>query len=505
MTLLIDRVLNYVTMYRLVFYYSATLLAAAFALGFFGLVPADPTALAFSFVIILATCWLTNNAFARLLRVPANAESIYITAFILALILPPVTADARIGVAGLVLASVVAMASKYLLAIHRRHIFNPVAIGVVASALLLDQPATWWVGGNLELLPFVLIGGMLVVRKVQRFDMLGAYIAADFIATLVTTSPDHMHQALTEALMSSPMLFAGFAMLTEPLTAPHALRPRIAFGVIVGVLSSPNIHFGAFYLTPEMAFLVGNLFAFATNPQGRFKLTLLRIERIAEGCYDFVFQSDRQLAHQPGQYLDWTLDVPTPDDRGNRRPFTIASAPAEAEVRLGAKFYDRPSAFKKTLGVMRPGDTIYASHVAGEFTLPANHQEKLAFIAGGIGVTPFRSMVQHMLDNHDRRSVVLLYGTQTVDEVAYSDVFERAVDELGLRAIYAIAEGSVEAANVYRGMIDEVLIRREIPDYQDRIFYISGPRAMVVTFQRLLRRLGVARRRIKVDYFPGFA
>ena len=505
MITIIDNALNRITMYRLALYYVAGLLAIAFALGFFKLVPHDPTALAFSAVLITGVCWAVNRLFTLLLRIPANTESIYITALILALIMPPVTASDTAGIAGLVLASAVAIASKFLLAIGRKHVFNPVAIGVAASALLLDQPATWWVAGNLTLLPFVLIGGLLVVRKVQRFDMVGSYLLANVIATLVTTDPAMYGETLTQSLLYSPLLFAGFAMLTEPLTAPHARGPRIAYGAIVGVLSSANIHVGDFYLTPEIAFLIGNIFAYAVSPKGRFKLTLLRIEKMASGCYDFVFKPDRKLAFHPGQYLDWTMDVRSPDDRGNRRPFTIASAPTDEEVRLGVKFYHGPSAFKRSLLHMKPGDVIYGSHLAGSFTLPKDRDEKLAFIAGGIGVTPFRSMVQHLIDRQDDRSIVMLYGNNKADEIAYSDLFERAEWELGIKTVYAVADESASGTNMHRGFIDAALIQREVPDYQDRTFYISGPRAMVLRFQHVLKELGIARSRIKVDFFPGFA
>ncbi|MCX5497537.1 RnfABCDGE type electron transport complex subunit D [Kaistia dalseonensis] len=505
MNTIVDRFLNHVTMYRLVLFYVAGLLAVSFGLGFFKLVPHDPTALAFSGVVILAVCWLTNRLFAILFRVPVNTESIYITALILALIMPPVTASNLVGVAGLAVASVVAIASKFLLAIGRKHIFNPVAIGVFASAMLLDQPATWWVGGNMTLLPFVLVGGLLVVRKVQRFDMIGVYILANLVATLATTTPEMYGEALSEALIYSPLFFAGFAMLTEPLTAPHAKIPRLIYGALVGALSSPNVHIGSFYLSPEVAFLVGNLFAYAVSPKGRFKLTLLRIEKMASGCYDFVFATEKKLAFKAGQYLDWTLHVRHPDDRGNRRPFTIASAPTEGEVRLGVKFYPGPSAFKRTLSAMKPGDVIYGSQIAGSFTLPRNETEKLAFIAGGIGVTPFRSMVQDMIDRKDRRPAILLYGNNRLDEIAYADIFDRAERELGLRTVYAVAEPHAAGSNLHQGLIDEALIQREIPDFRDRTFYISGPRAMVVRFQRVLKHLGVARSRIHVDFFPGFA
>jgi ferredoxin-NADP reductase/Na+-translocating ferredoxin:NAD+ oxidoreductase RnfD subunit len=501
----IDRALNRITMFRLMLYYAAGLLAVAFGLGFFKLVPNDPTALTFSVVIIGGECWLTNRLFSALLRVPVNTESVYITGLILALIMPPVTAANLIGVAGLVLASVVAISSKFVLAIGRKHIFNPVAIGVAVSALVLDQPATWWVGGNLALLPFVLIGGLLVTRKVQRFDMIGIYVLANLAMTLATTAPQMFGEALKETFLYSPLLFAGFAMLTEPLTAAHGRWSRLTYGAIVGALSSPNCHIGDFYLTPEIAFLIGNLFAYAASPKGRVKLTLLRIEKIASGCYDFVFKPDRKVAFRPGQYLDWTLSVRSPDDRGNRRPFTIASAPSEKEIRLGVKFYPKPSAFKRELAAMKPGDVIYGSQGAGSFTLPKSPDEKLVFIAGGIGITPFRSMVQDLLDRREGRSIVILYGNNRPDEVAYSDLFDQAARELGLRTVYAVVEDGVSSHTMHRGFIDEDLIKREIPDFNERTFYVSGPRAMVIKFQHMLKELGVARSRIKVDFFPGFA
>ena len=501
----IDDILNRVTMYRLVLYYTAGLVGLAFLLGFAHLVPADPTALTFSLVVVLASCWITNRLFTALLRVPANTESFIITALILVLILPPVTAASAVGVATLVLASVIAIASKFLLAIGRKHIFNPVAVGAVAAALVLGQPATWWAGGNLVLLPAVLAGGLLVTRKVQRLDMVGVYILANLAAGLLTTPPGMMGMAMQQGLLYSPLLFAGFAMLTEPLTAAHGKRARLVYGAIVGVLSSPNVHFGGFYPTPEMAFLAGNLFAYAVGPKGRFKLTLLRIEQIAAGCYDYVFHADQRLAFQAGQYLDWTLEVPNPDSRGNRRPFTIASAPSEREVRLGVKFYDAPSSFKASLSSMQPGDVIYGSQIAGSFTLPRNRSEKLAFIAGGIGITPFRSMVQELLNRGEPRSIVMLYGNNKLAEVAYADLFERATRDLGLRVVYAVAEPEAPGYDIHHGFIDEGLIRREIPDWAERTFYLSGPRAMVVRFEQALRQLGVPRTRIRTDYFPGFA
>ncbi|HEY9011111.1 MAG TPA: hypothetical protein VIN06_08835, partial [Devosia sp.] len=98
----LDRFLDQTTMYRLVLLYLAALLGAAFILGFFGLVPHDPTALAFSALLITASSWIANRAFAWAFGLPANAESVYITALILALIFDPVAATDLQGVGALI-------------------------------------------------------------------------------------------------------------------------------------------------------------------------------------------------------------------------------------------------------------------------------------------------------------------------------------------------------------------------------------------------------------------
>jgi len=502
---LLDDFIDRTTMYRLVFYYLGGLLGAALVLGFFKLIPPDPTAIAFSTVLILASCWLSNWIFTRVFRTPANYESVYITALIIALIMSPVTATDLPGVGGLICASVWAIAAKFMLAIGKKHIFNPAAAGVALAALLLNQPATWWVGGTLALLPFVFIGGLFIGRKLQRFDLIGAFIAVNLAVVAATAAPGGLLSSLNETLTHSPVFFLAFAMLTEPLTAPQARWPRIVYGALVGLLAAPAIHFGDFYLTPEIALLAGNIFAYAVSPKGRFALTLVRIEKAASGAYDFIFKADRKLNFRPGQYLEWTLGLKHPDNRGNRRSFTIASAPTEDEIRLGAKFYPEASSFKRALGAMRPGDQIYASQLAGSFVLPKNPKTKLVFVAGGIGITPFRSMLQYLIDRRESREIVVLYGNAREGDIAYTDVLDRASDELGIRTIYAVAEAAAPTEGMHAGFIDAALIRRQVPDYRERTFYLSGPHAMVTTFKRTLREMGVPRFRIKTDFFPGLA
>jgi Na+-transporting NADH:ubiquinone oxidoreductase subunit NqrB len=500
---IVDRFLDHLTMYRLVLYYLMVLVGTAFVFGFVKLVPHDPIALAFTTVLAVATCWITNKVFARIFEVPANNESVYITALILALILDPVAVTDLKGIGAVAFASVWAISSKFIFAVGKKHLFNPAALGVTLSALLLDQPATWWVGGNLPLLPVVLVGGILIVRKLRRLDLVATFVVVALATVLATTEPSEYGTALTETLDSSPLLFFAFVMLTEPLTAPTMRWPRIAFAAIVGFLFAPNIHIGSFYFTPELALLAGNLFAFAVSPKGRFVLTLERIEQSAVDSYDFIFRSPRKLAFQAGQYLEWTLGMDHSDNRGNRRYFTIASAPTEEWIRLGVKFYSASSAFKQALMTMQPGNRIHASQLAGDFTLPANPETKIAFLAGGIGITPFRSMLQYLLDRKEARPIIVLYGTEGQQDITYRDVLDAAWRELGIRTVHAVARGGERGQ--YPGFIDERLVRLAIPDYLERTFYISGPQAMVKALRQKLRAMGVRRSKIKTDYFPGFA
>src|SRR5215467_12843895 len=106
-------------MYRLIVYYLALLLGVAFILSFFKLLPYDPFALLFSTAFLVAGCWLTNTIFARIWGVPANVESAYISALILALIITPIQNAHDIWF--LIWASILSMTSKYILAINRKH------------------------------------------------------------------------------------------------------------------------------------------------------------------------------------------------------------------------------------------------------------------------------------------------------------------------------------------------------------------------------------------------
>ncbi len=500
----IDSLLNRITMYQLMLYYLIALLVVTLVYSAMGLLSYDPYALLFSTAFLLAVSALANKIFARTFGVPANAESSYISALILALIISPIQSYGDLWF--LFWAAVLSMASKYILTFRGKHIFNPVALGVTLTYFTINQSASWWVG-NARLLPFVLVGGLLVVRKIRRFDMVLSYLATVvviLIASSMFNGTDFVPFIVKDVLYS-PYLFFAFVMLTEPLTAPHTHRLRVYYGMLVGFLFTPLAHIGSFYTTPELALLIGNVFSFIVSPKASLLLRLKAKKQIAPDVFEFVFTPPRRLAFAPGQYMEWTLDHEDSDSRGNRRFFTLASAPSEGEIKLGVKFYERSSSFKNALLEMGRNQEILASQLEGDFTLPRDAAQKIVLIAGGIGVTPFRSMIKYLLDKHQARPITLIYANRTADQIVYRDVFDRAERELGIHTYYILddARYAPPGWTGLVGMITPALIQRLAPHYHGSLFYLSGPPAMVDAYKNMLHRMGVNDSHIKTDFFNG--
>jgi ferredoxin-NADP reductase len=398
------------------------------------------------------------------------------------------------------------MASKYIVAMRGKHIFNPAAFAVALTYFTINQSASWWVG-DAPMLPFVLVGGLLVVRKMRRFDLVFSFLAA-FVVTIslssLFTGADALG-ALQKTLVYSPLLFFAFVMLTEPITTPPSRQLRMIYGALVGFLFTPSFHIGALYATPELVLLVGNLFSYLVSPKTRLVLRLKDKVKIATDTFEFIFTPSRKLAYHPGQYMEWTLGLPDPDSRGNRRYFTLASAPTEKDLKLGVRFYEHTSTFKQALLSMDYDQEILASQLAGDFVLPDTPEQKCVFIAGGIGITPFRSMLQYLLDTHQRRPITLFYSNRTADEIVYQNVLYRAERELGIHTIYTLTDTQHLPLNWTGavGRISSKWIQKSVSGYRNCLYYVSGPVAMVNSTRKTLRHLGIKDSKIKTDFFAG--
>ena len=506
---IIDNFLNRTTMYRVVLYYLMALWLVAFVFSFFGLLLYIPLSMVISLIILLATAWATNNVFAYVFKVPANIESIYISVFILALIISPALTPTEYIFLGW--AGIIAMASKYIFTLKHKHIFNPVAFSVALTAFFINGNASWWIG-TLAMTPFVLIGGWMILRKIKRSDLALSFFSVALGTILVFGFLGGMNifNILWKTLIASPILFFAFVMLTEPLTTPPSRFLRILYGTLVGFLFLPQMHFGSFYFTPELALLFGNIFSYLVSPKRRLTLKLKKAVQVSPDTVEFIFDSDYPLKFKPGQYLEWTLGHKKIDNRGNRRYFTIASSPTEKELRLGVKFYQKPSSFKKALAQMNDGENIIVSQLSGDFVLPRNKKKKLVFIAGGIGITPFRSMIKYLMDKKQKRDIILIYSNKKEVDIVYKEIFDLASQNINLKVLYTLTDLDFQGQSLRKwtgktGIVDGRFILNEVKDWAERTFYISGPPFMVAGIEKAIKNLGISQSKIKTDFFPGFA
>ncbi len=495
-------------MYKIILYSLTFLIAIAVVLSLFGKLPFRPESLLYSTLLLLSISYLTHQIFAKIFRVQTNVESTYITALILALIISPPFAGEYISILPLLIwVSIWSVAVKYIVAFRGKHIFNPVAFAVALTALTINQSASWWIGTT-WMFPFVLVFGLLIVRKTKRYDVVFSFL----IFAIITMSVGVFGKMdalffIKQVILQSPLVFFATFMLTEPITMPPNWKTRIVYGFFTGLIYAPFIHIGSIYTTPELALCLGNIFSWLASPKSRYTLTLQSKNKIARDTGEFIFTSDRKINYKPGQYLEFTLEHDKVDSRGNRRYFTIASSPTEDEIILGIKFdKTKSSSFKRALAELEEGKTVLAGQLAGDFVLPNDKKEKLCFIAGGIGITPFRSMTNYLLDKNEERDVVLLYSCKRFDELAYTNIFHRASTHLKFKVASTLTDIDhiPEDWMGYKGFIDAGMILMEVPDFSERTFYISGPNALVSVMKNLLLEIGVSKTKIKTDYFPGF-
>lgn len=511
----IDSFLNGVTMYKLVLFGLFSLAGVSIIFASFGLVSYSPVALALSFLVLTFFCYTINFIFEYIYKAPSNIESTSITSLILFLILPPLSTTGDLKV--LVFVSFLAIASKYLLAFNKRHIFNPAAFALVVLGISGLGVPLWWVGTT-YLLPFTIVFGLLVVRKIRRFQMffVTVFTSVLVVSVLGLTNQTPLKEVLTLHFTSWPIVFFASIMVTEPLGLPPRKYLQIIYGIFIGAVSSWPFMVGPFFGTPELALILGNLLAYSVSLKRKLFLFLQERVEIAKDTYEFVFKQEPKLVFLPGQYLEWTLPHKNPDVRGVRRYFTIASSPTEETLKLGVKFAKEGSSFKKELFNLSESKAVFATQLSGDFVLPKDQNKKLVFVAGGIGITPFRSMLKYLLDTKQKRNIVLFYSNKTQEEIAYKDLLEECAKSFGLKTVFLVTDSPrlapfVEtgpprlAPLVETGFLDQGKIEKYVPDFKSRVFYLSGPNAMVENYKTMLLKMGVGRGLIVTDYFPGFA
>ena len=509
-------VLGRVSMYRLALLSLAGLALVAFAVSFFQLVAPTPLELIATLAVLSVVCVGVDAAAQSVLKLPWRIESSLITAHILLFVLRP-TLDLA-GLGGIALAGAVASLSKYVLAWRGRHIFNPAAVGATVLTLVSIAihglgASAWWVGTPVLAVPVIVLGLAVLVRT-EKVRVIAVFLLLAVAVGVMRTVSQYQAAGVTvdtmdvlwSVLWSSPFLFLGAFMLSEPLTMPPRRWQQFIVAAVVGVLAGWPIDLGEISLGQERALLIGNLvaFAFAFSMRSAVKLTLESRADLTPTVQALTFRARRRLAFVPGQYLELEVPHRHPDARGTRREFSIASAPEDLPV-LTVAFREVPgakthSSYKKALAKVEAGDGLAVTGVWGDFVLPKKPTHAVLMVAAGIGITPFVSQLRHVRLSEEDRDIVLVYVASEAPELAFRDELEAS----GVPVIVFTRDEPKDLPQHWhwaRGVrLDADGLLQMVPDIAARHAYISGPAALIADLAPALERA----RSITTDAFSGY-
>ena len=214
----------------------------------------------------------------------------------------------------------------------------------------------------------------------------------------------------------------------------------------------------------------------------------------------FWFRPEKPVRYVAGQFTEIRLPHANPDERGDKRWFTLSSSPTDEMVSITTRLDPvRPSSFKQTLFNMKPGTKLALADPMGDFVLPMKQDIPVVFVAGGIGITPMRSMVKWLVDTGEKRQIYLFYAANMLEEVAFRELFESAPIDFEI-----ILQNPPRNWQDKSGRLTTEEILR-LPGVKDKaLVYLSGPEPMVETFYKELKARGIPEHRLVTDYFPGY-
>ncbi len=231
-------------------------------------------------------------------------------------------------------------------------------------------------------------------------------------------------------------------------------------------------------------------------------------ERRAETAdvMSFIFDlGGQQLKYRPGQILHYELDtLAFPDERGNLRHFTISSSPTEEGIVMFTTRM-RGSGFKETLRQAPAGYELTCESPEGEFIMREGETRlRHVFIAGGIGITPYRSILRYSADMNEPLNALMLYFNRSSADIVFRRELEGIARQMPTFSFVNVLTGPEEGWKGEQGKLGEATLRRLVPDPDGLCFWVSGPPGMVSTCRELLEQIGVKDQSIRTDRFMGY-
>ena len=233
---------------------------------------------------------------------------------------------------------------------------------------------------------------------------------------------------------------------------------------------------------------------------------LTKREEIAEGTTAFHFAKPADFQFRAGQAVDVTLlNPPETDAEGNTRAFSIASAPFDSGLMIATRM--RNTAFKRVLRKATLPLEVKIEGPSGSFVLHRKAEKPAVFLAGGIGITPFVSMIRQAAHDKAPHQLYLFYSNRRPEDTAFLDLLSEAAKQnpnFHLIATMTEMDKSNREWKGETGFINKDMLAKHLPSLQGPIYYLAGPPAMVAAMRRMLTEAGVDEDDIRTEEFSGY-
>ena len=234
------------------------------------------------------------------------------------------------------------------------------------------------------------------------------------------------------------------------------------------------------------------------------KTTVVEILQETPTTRTVRFAKPEDFTYHPGQFIMLNLPHPQPDDRGSRRSLSLSSSPTEEFLQITTR--EGTSSFKQTLHQLEVGTDVDLLGPMGRFLLNEDAQTPAILLAGGIGATPFRSMLTHLTHTQSTKPVTLLFSNKKPDDIVFHNHFvdiSRESKYIDVINTITDTESLNDSYSGKRGRINEEMIQT-VSYWKQAEYYLCGPIVMVSALQEVVKSLGISEERIKTEQFSGY-
>lgn len=231
----------------------------------------------------------------------------------------------------------------------------------------------------------------------------------------------------------------------------------------------------------------------------KFDTEIVEIIKRTHDVKSFRFSRQSSFEYKPGQFM--FVSIPSGDGE-LKKHFTISSSPTETGfIEFTKKLTG--SDYSNALGLLKVGDKVEIDAPYGNFVFDEKIK-KMCLISGGIGITPLRSMSKYVVDLKLDTDIILLYGNAKIDDIAFNDELDNFQKEITQFKVVHVLNNPPSNWKGYQGFINADIIKKEVPDYSKRIFYICGPPGMVNAMKKMLKEFELNDSQIKIENFTGY-